>query len=471
MYKTQHFMKHGDMEIMALFDAILGISHDGIYVCDKDGNALLFNQALLDISNIPAETYKQYTVHELVEYNIIPKSCAGKTLKSKQKENVIIDYYHGKKAILTSTPLFNDKNELICVVSNVRDITQLNRLEKELEHSNKMNAEYQIKLNEIMSEFSKYNEELIANSKEMKEVVAIASKFANNDSPILLLGETGVGKDVLAQYIHNQSTRSGQFIRVNCGAIPEHLLESELFGYEKGAFTSANSTKAGLFELANKGTIFLDEIADLPLNQQVKLLNVLQERKVRRLGGTKTYDLDIRVIAATNAPLETLVSQKKFRSDLYYRLNVLSITIPPLRKRPDDISAFIFFFLNQLKKKYGTKKRISPLAFEFLLSYSWPGNVRELKGIIERLYHMSDNSTITEELLPSHIKRSDYLSFESNLPTDKYNNLPLKEAVLTFEKSIIEKAIKSNRTLKECAEQLEIDISTLIRKKKRLGIH
>ena len=184
----------------------------------------------------------------------------------------------------------------------------------------------------------------------MDRVVSIAKRLAENDSPILLLGESGVGKDVLANYIHDCSKRRGPFIKINCGAIPDHLLESELFGYEKGAFTGATHNKKGLIELANGGTLFLDEIGDLPYALQVKLLNVLQDYKIRRLGGTFMKKVDVRIITATNIDLESHIKQKKFRLDLYYRLNVLSITIPSLRERKEDIPDFVFHFLTNIRR-------------------------------------------------------------------------------------------------------------------------
>jgi len=329
---------------------------DSTYVIRKEIHFYLI-QLFLQISGISEDLLYKYNVFELLERNITPNSCAAVTVRTKTPHNTIIDYYNGKKAILTSTPLFDKNNELECVVSNVRDITELNRLQEELEETRQINSKFQEALSKIQNDFQTIHQ-LVYRSKEMHRIVSLATRFAKNDSPILLLGESGVGKDVVAQYIHNQSDRPGSFIKINCGAIPDHLLESELFGYEKGAFTGASKAKSGLFELAHKGSIFLNEIGDLPYPLQVKLLNVLQEQKIRRLGGTETIEVDMRIIAATNTDLESLVQQKKFRQDLFYRLNVLSITIPPLRERRDDIAALVFYFLEKLQQKYKIKKVI-----------------------------------------------------------------------------------------------------------------
>ncbi|WP_044894027.1 sigma-54 interaction domain-containing protein [Bacillus alveayuensis] len=458
-------------ELMKLFDLIITSSYDGIYVCDKNGNTLLVNESLLKITNLSKEVLFSYNVFELVKKNIIPNSCSTETIKSKKIHNTIIDYYNGKKALLTSTPVFNESGELLFVVTNVRDITKLIRLEQELEESNKKISKMKNQLYQYPSHL--YNENgIVFRSKKMMDVLATAEKFSMNDSPVLILGESGVGKDVLAEYIHKKSGRTGEFIRVNCGAIPEHLLESELFGYEKGAFTGANTSKAGLFEAAHNGTIFLDEIGDLPYHLQVKLLNVLQDKKIRRLGNTKTRAIDMRVISATNIDLNQLIGKKKFREDLYYRLNVLTLTIPPLRERKEDIPSLIYHFLYKLEQKYGVRKHIQNEAMDILLAYHWPGNIRELNNIIERMYHMSDHNLISTQNIPNFIYKN-LSEIEKRKTTPYYieqSNLPLKDAIERFEKNYIENTLKHSKTLKECAEKLKVDISTLVRKKKKLGI-
>ncbi|WP_286883904.1 sigma-54 interaction domain-containing protein [Aneurinibacillus sp. UBA3580] len=468
MYKSVYFQDKSVNEIADLFYSIFNTSQDGLYICDKEGNTLLFNTAFLQISGISEDLLYKYNVFELLERNITPNSCAAVTVRTKTPHNTIIDYYNGKKAILTSTPLFDKNNELECVVSNVRDITELNRLQEELEETRQINSKFQEALSKIQNDFQTIHQ-LVYRSKEMHRIVSLATRFAKNDSPILLLGESGVGKDVVAQYIHNQSDRPGSFIKINCGAIPDHLLESELFGYEKGAFTGASKAKSGLFELAHKGSIFLDEIGDLPYPLQVKLLNVLQEQKIRRLGGTETIEVDMRIIAATNTDLESLVQQKKFRQDLFYRLNVLSITIPPLRERRDDIAALVFYFLEKLQQKYKIKKVIDAQLLEEWLANDWPGNVRELKNMVERAYHMSETNRISTDILPQPAFKNTFRLPSGQSPREDYP-ISLKEAVNLFEKEFIETMLRKSGTMKECADKLKIDISTLARKKAKLGI-
>ncbi|WP_066300279.1 sigma-54 interaction domain-containing protein [Bacillus sp. FJAT-29937] len=463
----EHSKEYSSM--VKLLESTIAMSQDGIYVCDKNGNTLLINDALIEITNISKEQYYSHTLKELVKKNIIPNTCAYQTLKNKRKYNMVIDYFNGKKAIVSSTPVFDENNEIFCVVSNVRDITELKNLQEKLEEANRRNNEYQRLL--YQNEQLLFDSNLVYQSKKMKNLISLAFRIAKNESPILLLGESGVGKDVIAQYIHKMSQRTGDFVRVNCGAIPAHLLESELFGHEKGAFTGAGNTKVGLFELAKGGTIFLDEIGDMPYELQVKILNVLQDKKIRKIGGTKTQHIDMRVIAATNLDLQSMIERNEFRKDLYYRLNVLSITIPPLRERKEDIIALTLYFFNNLEKKYKEKKHIEKNVLEWLLAYHWPGNVRELNNVVERMYHMSETKIITLDHLPQSIQdqcihhQTHFRSLDQIEP-----NLPLKEAVAIFERNYISDAIKTSPTLKECANKLEIGISTLMRKKSNLGI-
>ncbi len=236
-------------------------------------------------------------------------------------------------------------------------------------------------------------------SPNLDKALSIAKKAALSDASILLLGESGVGKELFAKYIHQNSKRADQpFVAINMAAIPENLLESELFGYEKGAFTDALSQKKGLFELADKGTIFLDELAEMPISLQPKILRVLQERELTRVGGSKPIKIDIRVISATNADIKEKIGQKKFRDDLYYRLNTIPIHIPPLRDRREEIKDIALKALNTICKKYNTEeKKLSDEALKELLRYSWPGNIRELISVIERATILSENNTITKD--------------------------------------------------------------------------
>lgn len=470
---TNNFLnKHeNSAELFQILKSTINTSKDGIYVCDKEGKTLIVNDALIEMTNIDKNIFYKYELHDLITKNILPNSCAYQTLKTKEKSNMIIDYYGGKKAVLTSTPVFNQTNDIICVVSNVRDITELNNLKYKLEETNKLNIEYLnllYKNNQLQNDF---DSEIVYRSNIMMKIISLAFKFSQIDSPILILGESGVGKDVLAKYIHKKSNRTGDFIRINCGALPENLIESELFGYEKGAFTGANEAKQGLFELANQGTIFLDEIGDMPYELQVKLLHVVENKEVRRLGSENTIKVDIRIIAATNRDLLTMIKDKKFRNDLYYRLNILSITIPPLRKRKEDIAILIFHFLNQLNEKHNMKKEITPEVLDYLLFYNWPGNIRELNNVIERMFHMSFEDVMGLKLLSNIIHKHNNIN-QADLAIDNSVDftIPLESAINQFEKKHIKKVLKNNLTLKENSELLGISVSTLIRRMRKHGI-
>jgi len=312
-------------------------------------------------------------------------------------------------------------------------------------------------------------DKIIAESPEMKELLALAYRIASYDSTVLICGESGVGKEVVANYIHHHSARSQEpYIKVNCTAIPESLLESHFFGYEPGSFTGAlHKGKAGIFEAANNGTIFLDEIGDLPFSLQGKLLRVLQEGEVMRIGGTKLRHVNVRIIAATNKNLPSLVNKNLFREDLYYRLNVIPLLIPPLRQRREDIISL----LNHYKKKYETKfhinKRFAPEVYDLLLNYNWPGNVRELRNTIERLFVITEPGTT---ITPSVLTNGNFINTQKAEVAGTYMVLhdvgPLKDAVAELEKLIIELAFQKYGSVQKVAQVLGINPSTLWRKKK-----
>lgn len=246
---------------------------------------------------------------------------------------------------------------------------------------------------------------IISVSDKMQDVIKTCLKVAKSKANVLLRGESGTGKELIAKALHYESDRSNMpFVALNCAALPETLLEAELFGYEKGAFTGATATKLGRFELANKGTIFLDEIGDISPSIQAKLLRVLQEHTFERLGGTRSIHVDVRVVAATNRNLEEMVKNGRFREDLYWRLNVVPIFIPPLRDRREDIPPLIDFFIKRFNREYSKDISINPDALKYLIEYSWPGNVRELENTIERLIVLNETGIIKSEELPTYIK-------------------------------------------------------------------
>ncbi len=323
----------------------------------------------------------------------------------------------------------------------------------------------------VKGQFGLHN--LVSASEAMKGVLGLVDRVATTDSTVLILGESGTGKELIAQTIHFHSARRrGCLLPVNCGAIPDALIESELFGYEKGAFTGAVTAKPGRFELASGGTIFLDEIGDLSLSLQVKLLRVLQDRTFERVGGTRTLKADVRVVAATNQDLEALVGAKRFREDLYYRLNVVPILVPPLRERPEDIPLLGNHFIRQFNEWRGAKLTgISSEALGLLCRYRWPGNVRELSNIVERIAILKRQGMIEPHDLPEKIRQS------QETPNEKvHNSIPLGglnlfKAVEEFEKQLIVEALdRTNWVKSQAARLLQINRTTLMEKLKKKSL-
>jgi len=315
--------------------------------------------------------------------------------------------------------------------------------------------------------------EIIGKTPAIQKVRERIAKVAPTESWVLITGENGVGKELVARAIHRQSLRQTKpFVGVNCAAIPEELIESELFGHEKGAFTGATSRKKGKFDLADKGTLFLDEIADMSLKTQSKILRILQEQKFERVGGERTIDVDVRVIAATNRNLKEEIQRDKFREDLYYRLNVIPIHVPSLRERKEDIPLFAEYFLQEFSARSGqTKKEIAPEALKLLMEDGWPGNVRELKNLIERLVIMTPGETIEAAHLYDSISMR---KEDSDIPSQEvYVGLKsLKEATQRFEKEFISRQLAQNDgNIARTAEQIGIARRNLHRKIRQLGIH
>jgi two-component system, NtrC family, response regulator HydG len=308
-------------------------------------------------------------------------------------------------------------------------------------------------------------EEMIGNSEAIKKIFSIIEQVAEKDSTVLICGESGTGKELVARAIHKKSLRSvGPFIKVNCGALNENLLESELFGHEKGSFTGAIRQKKGRFELADKGTLFLDEIGDISPAMQVKLLRVLQDGEFERVGGEEVIHTSVRIISATNKDLNKLIAEGKFREDLFYRLSVIPINLPPLRERREDIPALVKHFITKstAKNRQETKK-IDNEGLKFLLEYPYPGNIRELENLIERLCVITNNNLIEPELIARHLN--------GNISTENYSGLPLEEAMSSFEKNMIITAMKkSNGVKNQAAKMLGIKTSALYYKLEKYGL-
>ena len=347
------------------------------------------------------------------------------------------------------------------VVTNVRDLTEIYSLKSQIEKSAKEHRRLSRELELVKNDFLSHD--LIAESPITLNVLRLADRVSELDTLVILLGETGVGKEVFAKYIHTKSPRKDKpFVRVNCGAIPENLIESELFGYEKGAFTGANrSGKAGLFEVADGGTIFLDEIGELPLSMQVRLLRVLQDQEIQRIGSVKPVKVNVRIIAATNRTLEDMVREGKFREDLYYRLMVFPINIPPLRQRIGDIAPLTRHFIDNFNRQYGFQKRFSEECFPVMEEYLWPGNIRELRNVIEQALIISNDEVIHPEDLIVFQKRN---SNGKPDPEADISNLPAHIARL--EKYYADEAYEKYGNVREAAKSLGISPATFVRKRR-----
>lgn len=445
-------------------DAIIENSYDGIYITDSKGKTLKTNSAIERITGIPKEYYIGKNVNALIERGILKNSVTNKVVKLKRTVSLVQKNYAGNETLLTGSPVYNEKGEIEKVVTNIRDLSDLMELQMQLRKANELNDKYKKEIDRLKNKPDQLKG-IVTKSEEMKLIYDTAQRVANIDATVLILGETGVGKDVLANYIYANSLRAkeGEFIKVNCGAIPAELLESELFGYEKGAFTGASSEgKPGLFELADKGMIFLDEIGELPLNLQVKLLRVLQEGEIQRIGGSRPKKVNVRIISATNRDLKEMVDRGKFREDLYYRLNVIPIHIPPLRERRADILPLTKLYLEKMNEKYQLNKELDYSLKSFFMSYNWPGNVRELSNLIERLVVTTREDRIFLDDLPS-----EYLNSE-NYTSDKI--LSLKEAVENAERKVLSLAAEKYSNTYEIAKALDSSQPTIVRKLKKYNI-
>ncbi len=465
-----------DREYYKLLEGILFNMAYSVFVTDGEGKVIMANPAASHHLNIPLEVLIGSNVKELVDTGQYDRSTAWEAIINRNHVMGVVKSINGLANIADSTPLFDEKGNISMVITNSRDkelfeevISKLNK-QMEINHLYKSEIEY-------LRERQKDTELVVAASPEMKKILNEVDKIASTDSTIMIYGESGTGKEVIAQYIHRQSERAERaFISVNCAAIPESLLESEFFGYEKGAFTGASSKgKPGMFELSNHGTIFLDEIAEMPVALQSKLLRVLETREVRRIGGTKLIKLDLRIIGATNKDLANLVSKNCFREDLYYRLNVIPIYIPPLRYRPDDIRELAQMFLKENNLKYGYHRFFGSGTIKTLCDYKWPGNVRELRNVVERAVITSNQEEITISWV-FHQENSKEDNVSSNNDHDNYDAqrslvIPetgnLKEIIQEVESIYINKVLDDcNGCIAQAAKQLGIHRSVIYRKLK-----
>ncbi|CCH50209.1 sigma 54-interacting transcriptional regulator [Pseudodesulfovibrio piezophilus] len=440
-------------------------SSDGIWVTDGNGTILDINKASKRLNAIDGSTLIGKNVKVMLDDGIIDDAVTLHVMETGQQHTIIQHIKStGKQLLVTGTPAFDDHGNLFLVVVNERDITDLNMLRENLEQARRLQAKVREELDDLtMLEFRHGG--VVAESKSMRQVLSTCLRLSKLEATtLLLLGESGTGKGLLAKFIHKSGpNKQKPFISVNCAALPDSLFEAELFGYQKGAFTGAVETgRVGLIELAEDGTLFLDEVGETPLASQAKLLKCLDEREYFPLGASKPKQLKCNIIAATNRDLDAMVLSKRFRKDLLYRLNTFTVSIPPLRERPEDLFELVAMILRQCNTKYSTDKRITPKLFDQLQRYPFPGNVRELKGLIRKGVVMSDEPILDEFLF-------DLLKTDSSIPKET-ENITLPQAIDSVERKMLAKVRTFCSGTREMASYLGVSQPTVVRKLKKHGI-
>lgn len=429
-----------------LLEIVFDNVYNGIYIVDGKGVTIGVNRTFEEMSGITNSELVGKNLYDLVgENNYFSGSASLLVLEHKRPVTATYSTKTNRKLLVKGRPIFDAQGELRYIINTIWDLTVV-------QYSQQIDAD--TARNQMLAE-----EDIITCSDRMMHVIDLALRVAGTDSTILLTGESGVGKSLLAKMVHRTSDRkTQQMMQINCAAIPETLIESELFGYEGGSFTGADKKgKPGLFEMANGGTVFLDEISELPVHLQSKLLGVIQDQEFFRVGGRKVNKVDVRLIAATNKDLAALVAEGKFREDLYYRLNVVPISIPPLRERREDIPALVQYFTEKYNRKYNSYKKFSETLINRMVAMTWKGNIRELENTVER-------SIVTSP--------SDLIIWDQHdtptLGTDPAGGATLKQMLNTHEQEILRKAYRQHGTTRRVAAALGISQASAARKLKFL---
>jgi sigma-54 dependent transcriptional regulator, acetoin dehydrogenase operon transcriptional activator AcoR len=448
-------------------EAVLSSEDDAITIINHEQAVIYWNEAAVETYGISKADILRKKITDFFDNGDLI------VLDVLQTEVHVKNNYHrprkDKHVVINAKPIYNDKKELIGAISVERDITQIVKLNDNLVTASTELNELRQKAytNDRESPFAKLKGE----SPALQQTIQVANKAAKTDATTLILGESGTGKEICARAIHEASSRkNAPFIPVNCGAIPSALFESELFGYESGTFTGAEKKgKPGKIELADGGTIFLDEVGELPLEMQVKLLRALQENIIYRIGDSTGKKVDVRFIAATNQNLKQLMEEKKFRSDLYYRLNVIQVKMPPLRNRIEDIPVLAQYFLKQFADQYYTPvPEIQSDALPLLLQYHWPGNVRELRNLLERIVILSEKQAVHKQDLHHFFQSSSSLDLEPRL--DPRQSFYFEKDQM--EKQMIEMALReTNGNKSAAAKKIGISRVTLYNKMKKYGLN
>ncbi|MGF2614729.1 PAS domain-containing protein [Rossellomorea vietnamensis] len=434
-----------------MIETILENAFEWLVVVDDIGRILFINRSYCEFLEVNRDEAIGKHVTEVIE-----NTRMHFVARTGKEEIADLQYIRGNYMIANRIPIEAD-GKVVGAFGSVffRDTSEWKQMSS---HVKNLLSKIQSYIQDINNGAKYTLSDISGDSRSLLELKQKVQTVAPSDISILIRGESGTGKELFAHSIHQLSERSQQpFIKVNCAAIPEQLLESELFGYEEGAFTGARKGgKKGKFQLADKGTLFLDEIGDMPLNMQAKLLRVLQEGEVEPVGATGTEQVDVRIIAATNRPLEKMMEEKRFREDLYYRINVIPFTVPSLRERVDDIPALAKKFMDKSAEKSGKRlKGLQPEVLQIFNQYSWPGNIRELENVIEASTYFTSGEMITVESLPAYIKGNQ---------TYKFDEKSLKEILEETEKKVIEQTLKSHSDRRSAAKALGISKSSLYEK-------
>ena len=446
---------------------LLNYYYGNIFVVDGKGKIIYANASAAESVGSTIDDITGKNCQEMEMEGYYDKSVALDAIRKKKRVLSVYKTRIGLNVVCSANPILDECGNVTRVVVFSQDEALMREIMNDVEEERKKNISIQQTLSYIQEKMACQN--IVSSSPEMERLFKMLLNVARTDTTVTIYGESGTGKEVLANFVHQNSMRSNKpFIPINCEAIPAELMEAEFFGYEKGSFTGANREgKAGLFEMADHGTIFLDELGEMPLSLQSKLLRVLESGEVKRIGSSKTIKTDVRIIAATNRNLTKMVDEKTFREDLYYRLNVIPVNIPPLRERPEDIEALSEHFLNEFNRKYGRNVEISEDVLNKFKKYSWPGNIRELKNEIER-YVVTEgqvssvlNDNIRHSMTDVNIKFTN-----SNISKNiTVKNIPLKEVMDRYEIEYIRHVIDDcEGVMTEAAKRLGIHRSALYKK-------
>ncbi|MCG8635540.1 MAG: sigma 54-interacting transcriptional regulator [Desulfobacterales bacterium] len=454
-------LEPGDFEL--IFESIMTHSKDGLFVVDRDGVVVMVNRATEKMFEFRKTDVLGRNVKDLVKEGFYEPSVSLKVIRQKKAISLIQTTRYQKKILSTGIPIFDDLGEVRFVLVNDRDISHINMLAQSLYPDELPEDALRLDFSDIDLASTEL-EKMVVKSPAMVKVIQTVIQAAKFDVPMILTGDSGVGKSMIARLIHQLSRRRNYpFIDLNCAAITPSLIESELFGHESGAFTGASATgKKGLFETAQDGTLFLDEIGEIPLPIQVKFLKFLETMELIRVGGTRPVKINTRVIVATNQDLEQMVSEGSFRQDLYFRLNVVPITIPSLAERPEDIVPLALSFLERFNSEFHTKKEFSGAVCQVLSQYDFPGNVRELENLVRRLVTMTEKDLIDLGDLPPMSSGSVPV-----MPPDSSEGPGYQDEVAAFEFRRLTEAVEQYGSQRKAAKALGISQATLSRKLKK----